>query len=303
MMGKIKNRLAAGALLGSLSIFSLCASASVVVGSSLFSISGVGFNQNGSFNHDLASASSSDATPSSASLDQDFTGMDRTGATRTMNFVGTNQAASTYGRLHLFASGTVTNNYYNAANPKAYNGTDNYNLTTGSPDGVYSLGFTGFTDTLQYGGSLQAGYTARYIFHVDGTNSGQGALADLSFGIQGYSDESFFAFDPGFISTNWATQSYAINGITPQLVHVQFSNQFTMVNADNADGATISGASNFSSTLTLAAVEIRDANGNPVSGVTVSSDSGTVYPVNLPEPASLTLAAVAMLALKRRRRI
>ena len=298
------NRSYALGLVGILSILSPHAFAGVAVQHSLFTESGVGFNQNtAQGNDDLSFQQFTDGTPSNASVtNQAFTGMDRTGTQQTMTFSGVNHASANYGRLRLFASGIVTNNYYNSSNPKADNGSGTFDLAHGSPDGFESLGFAGFTDTLQFGGSLQAGYKARYIFHVDGTNSGVGGLADMGVEIAGNPTESFFAFDPGFISTTWATQSYDINGITPQTVHVQFSNQFTMLNADHPDGATVSGASDFSSTLTLTAVEVLDAGGNPVSGVTATGSSGTVYSTTVPEPTTFALLLPAMLTLAGRRR-
>jgi hypothetical protein len=291
---------AAAALAAALSIFSSYASA-ISTQSSLFADSSVGFNQNSAAGNDeLSSQFSTDGTSTSASVtDQTFTGMDGNGVTQTMTFSGVSQSTASFGGLHVYTSGTVTNNYYNAANPKADDGSGTYNLAGGSPDGLYSLGIADFTDTLQYGGALQAGYQARYVFHVDGTNSGDGTLADMGVTIAGNPAEDFFASDSGFISTDWATQTYAINGTTPQTIQVQFSNQFTMNNIDYPDGATISGTSDFSGTLTLEAIDVVDANGNPVSGVTVSSESGTSYPI--PEPTALGLLLPAFLALIRRR--
>lgn len=261
------------------------------------------FNRNyggglGFLNSDLHS----DGTLSSASTNTSFTGMNGMGNQQTMNFQSTNRAQSEFGRLHCYASGTVTNTYYNAANPFYYNSTTNTYNTSGSPDGLYSLGFAGFNDTLHFGGALQAGYKARYYFHVDGTNTGPGAVADMSFGIQGNADESFFAFDPGYYNTTWVTQSYDVNGVTPQDVHVQFSNQF-VVDIWNGvpDGSNISGTSDFFSTLTLAGIEMLDANGNRVTGWTVTSDSGTHY-ATVPEPASFAVMIIGAIGLVTRRR-
>lgn len=87
----------------------------------------------------------------------------------------------------------------------------------------------------------------------------------MGVGIAGNPDESFFAFDPGSYNEIWATQSYDINGITPQTIHVQFSNQFVVDANDVPEGSTFSGTSDFSSTLTLAQIQVVDANGNEVT--------------------------------------
>ncbi len=273
-------------------------SAAPALAASPYAISGVGINQNGYYNLDLDSAYSSNGAPISSSLtNKTFTGMNRVGAQQTMSYSAVNNASASFYQLHLFASGSVTNNYYNAANKPA--NVNNVFDPTGSPDGFYSLGFAGFNDTLQYGGALQSGYMARYLFHVDGNNSGYGGKADLSVTIAGH-NESFFAFDGGSFDKIWATQSYPVNGITPQDVNVQFSNQFTMTCSDFADGDSVSGSSNFSNTLTFAGIEITDANGNHVDGVTVTGESGTTYNTSIPEPALLSLAAPLLLLARRR---
>lgn len=241
--------------------------------------------------------------PVTAASSPSYTGRDRAGIERTMTFAGTTATSATYGRLRSLTTGAVQNSYYSDANP-TYVRPDGTVNPAGSPDGLISLGFASFTDTLRFGGALQSGYRARYIFHVDGTNSGTGFLADLAVQIAGDPTESFFAFDEGFVSRDWATASHEVNGIVPQEISVQFSTQVVHETFALADGGTYSGVSDFSSTLTLAAIAFEDANGNPVSGVTVTSDSGTVYPVSapVPEPGSLAALAGGLLAVLRRRR-
>src|SRR5262249_2018753 len=55
----------------------------------------------------------------------------------------------------------------------------------------------------------------------------------------------------------------------------QFSNQFTSDCNAHDDGATITGSSDF--VLTLASIDVVNANGDLVSGVSVTSDSTTAY--------------------------
>jgi hypothetical protein len=74
----------------------------------------------------------------------------------------------------------------------------------------------------------------------------------------------------------------------------------------------------FGDTATLTQILVLDANGNPMSGVTITSASGTVYPLAVPpapsavpEPATLPLIAVSFAMLvgqavwpaQRRRRV
>ncbi len=244
--------------------------------------------------------SSNDGSPTVASGTKSFSGLDRNGNAQTMTFTGFTQSSANYGRLKVNTYGKTTNNYYNASNPVYYNSSTGITDPNGSPDSLTALGFAGFSDVLQFGGSLQAGYRARYIFHVDGTNAGSGALADMSVTIAG-NNETFFAFSSGYTNTIWATQSYEINGITPQTVDVQFSTQFVNDTWLHNDGDTVEGFSNFYSTLTLDHIDILDASGNLVTqGVTVSSASGTNYAV--PEPATMLALGGGVLAMLRRRR-
>ncbi len=147
----------------------------------------------------------------------------------------------------------------------------------GSPTSLASLGFAIFNDTLQYGGSLPAGYQARYLFHVDGINSGTGALADLSVEVDGNPGDSFFASSTGNFTADWVTRDYAINGVTPQTIHVQFSNQVVFDVFNLMDGGNYSGTSDFSATLVLSGIEVVDGMGATVTGWTLSSASGTPY--------------------------
>lgn len=281
---------------------SLCAVPSAVA-QSLTSLSIVGVSNTtspGTGIHALAQDSHSDTSVSTATAAQSFTGLNGAGSSQTMTFQGTTITQATYGGLHSYTTGSLTNSYYNATNP-SYVQPDGSINTAGSPDSLASLGFAIFDDTLQFGGSLQSGYRARYIFHVEGTNSGIGYLADMAFQIDSNPAESFFSYSPGYSSEIWATQSYLVNGITPQNVHVQFSNQVVFDTFTLDDGQDYTGTCDFSNSLTLVGIEMLDANGDTVdpSTWTVTSGSGTVY-TPVPEPATLALAGLLLLRRKRK---
>jgi hypothetical protein len=266
-------------------------------------------NNSGTPSYVLASQSVSDNSTASASITQSFSGLDGAGNPQTMTFNGSAVSRSDYGSLHVLTTGSLTNSYYNASNSAYVDGSGGLNDPNGSPTSLSSLGFAIFSDTLQYGGALQSGYTARYIFHVDGTNSGTGAAADLAVNVDSNPGNAFFDFNNGPFTADWATSNFAINGVTPQNIYVQFSDQVVFNTFDLTDGQSYTGQSDFASTLTLAAIEVFDQNGNMASGWTVSSASGTVYNAigAVPEPGAMTLFAGlgvtgGGLLLRRRRR-
>ena len=250
--------------------------------------------------HAMDSQSSTTGALSQAVTNSSFTGLDRANATQTMNFQAVNRASAEYGRLHIYSSASLTNSYYNANNPTYYDFATQQLNPGGSPSTLCSLGFAGFDDTLHFGGNLQSGYTARYIFRAEGTNSGSGPLADLAVGIAGNPDESFFATWNGYSSEIWATQSYAISGTAAQSVHVQFSNQVVFDTDLYADGSNLTGLSDFSATLTLTEVQIFNASGQQVFDVSATSDSGTIY--QTPEPVSMITLGLGLAGMLRRRK-
>jgi len=242
-----------------------------------------------------------DSQMTTAEWAQSFDGLNSLNQQQTMSFTGRTVTQANFGRLRSFTKTTSTNVFYNAANPAYYLPDGSYN-PNGTPETFVSLGFAGFNDTLQFGGTaLQSGYRARYIFRVDGTNSGQGAFASLGFTIQGNETESFFATAPGYQVNTWATKSYEINGIIPQTVNVQFSNQVVHNTFDYAGGSNLSGISDFSSTAVLVGIEVLDENGASASGWTMTSGSGTEYAA-VPEPFSVIGLMVGGLLLARRRK-
>lgn len=269
--------------------------------SSVSSSSIVGVTNLGGFVGGLDAHTVSDSSTVSASADHFFTGMDGAGVNQTMEFSGTTVAQSEFGRLRCFTTGTALNSYYNAANPDYSDHFGNIVDPNGSPAALVSLGFATFDDTLQYGGAASSGYSARYIFHVTGTNTGLGALADLAVDVDANPGNAFFAQDVGPFVADWVTNDFAVNGFIPQDIHVQFSTQVVFDLPNLPEGQDYSGTSDFSATLVLAGIELIDPNGNPVpiDQWTVNAASGTQYPKVVPEPCTMLLLLVGALAKSR----
>ena len=186
--------------------------------------------------------------------------------------------------------------------------------STGDPvSASYSQSFTGMdgagnTQTMTFNGTATSSAVYGQL-HSDASgtvtipyyNANNPAFIVSSIGNN--PAELFYTDQTGNLSMDWATMDYAINGNSPQTITIQFDSSFSMSTQNYPDGSTVSGEANFSDTLTLAGIEIVDANGNPVSGVTVTSASGTSYDV-VPEPTAVTcllLAAAVLLIVVRRR--
>ncbi len=236
-----------------------------------------------------------------------FTGLDRAGATQTMTFTGESFAQSEYGRLRSRMVFRAQNTYSNAANPRYFDGTTVNDA--GSPDQITLLSFAGFSDVLKFGGEAQFGYTAKYVFFLEGTrpaDPAQRATAAVYGNIGDNPDFLFFPQGQGSrVAEYLATDSFAIDGNREQRANVTLTTQYPFQLADYPDGSDLYAAADFSSTLTLAAVQLFDANGRAVdpSRYTVTGASGTSYPTApVPELATLAVLGLGALGLVRRRR-
>jgi hypothetical protein len=295
-------------------VFSTKFIALATAGAGLFAVSANASAQTGLFSESLVGAGNAaygtywvgngtnTSDPVTTSWGSSFTGLNGAGNTETMSFNGTTTSQSNYGSLHVYTQLSMTNSYYNSSNPLYFNGSSVD--AAGSPNDLQALGFAVFTDTLQFGGSLESGYQAVYFFHVDGTNTGDGTLADLAVNTpDGY--EGFFDSQSGYSSETWITTPFAVNGQNAQTIGVQFSDQVVFNMPYEVDGANDSGTSDFSETLTLTGIELVNANGQPFSGWTVTSQSGTVYNQvygsSVPGPAAALPFMTALVGLARKR--
>ncbi len=231
-----------------------------------------------------------------------FTGMDSLGATQMMTVDGTAYSSSSYGRIHVFGEGTVSNSYYNAANAPYYDGTGDPN-PNGSPDQIAVHGNAGWGDSFTYTGFQGTGYKINYYFRLDGSVSGD-VQAGLNFSTSALTDDpngGFYAPRTNEGNALWVTPSYDVVWGTATTVDVDFFAGLTTYVSQYADGSSISGVADYSNTLVLENIVITK-DGLPVSGWSMSSASNTAYIQPVPEPASLAALGVGALALIRRRR-
>lgn len=245
-----------------------------------------------------------------------FTGLDSQGHTQTMTLSGTGKASAGYGVLHTYATGTVTNPYYNASNPKYFTGLTNNGKVNpaGSPQYLSVSAQAVFNDTIAVSSPSDPIIGYRYLFHVDGniTNAGN-SFAFLAFSAGGNSTV-FETQQEGSNSADWATPEWT--SVTGNIIHIggTFGSDFTVDAANTPEGQDVSGTSDFYNTLTLTGIQLLDASGNPVNGAIYETASGTHYNiqgatygiVSVPEPGTLALVVGLGLSgascfLKRRR--
>ncbi len=235
------------------------------------------------------------------SVIRSFNGLNEAGEEATMTLDAYSSGQGDYGRMRTYAKGSLTGAYRNESNPLYYDG-ENVN-ENGSPENFGTLGFAGFTDILTYGGSAMSGYKASYTFFIEGTATGSSLSVYVGAKI-GDNDFEYLNADlsnRGQIAQYVTTQKYAIDGARRQAINVVSSSQFN----PNTFGESgfLSGEADFDSTATLSGVQLYDENDNPVGGFTLTSASGTGYPIApVPEPASIGALGLGAIGLLRRRR-
>lgn len=236
-----------------------------------------------------------------ASINQNFTGMNMSGQQQTMNFTANAYSRGDYGLLRTAAWGSLSNTYFNPDNPWYWNSLTGEVNEEGSPDGFIAAGWASYTDQLAFNG-ISGGYYARYSFFIHGEVQGGDAYTYLNVWING-NLESFTVEGTGYVGEYFNTDRYFIGSAGHEMT-ASLTSQFLPNSYWAEDGSTFSGASLFGNTVTLTGIVVEDEFGNVVDGWTVSSASGTNYPV--PEPATMSIlaaGALAIVARKRRRKI
>lgn len=270
---------------------------------STFAYFGAGNTDFGSGVYGINTQSSTQGAAVGVNGSQAFTGLDNDGDMRTMTAGGTASASAQYGTLRTNVSGFVNNNYYNPDNPYFWEGPGNNPNFEGSPDHILIGAQASYNDVFTYGGTANATVRVNFYFHVHGVMSGTNAYAGLQVTNDGVMVANYVA-NPGangIVDEVFATDFIEIGGDLQINHNVLLYNGFDVKTYNYIDGATIAGQADFGNTITMVGMSAIDADGNPLSGWTVNSGSGTNYPV--PEPATMTILGIAAVvaAIKRKK--
>ncbi|MBA4294082.1 hypothetical protein C0431_14060 [bacterium] len=235
-----------------------------------------------------------------AAGNETFSGIDGNGDSQTMSFAGTALASAQYGILRTYATGNVTNSFYNSNNPWYYNsdtGSVNHN---GTPDYLISFGQAQYNDVFTYT-NIGPAVTVNFFYQITGTFSG-GAVYHS---ILVENDEDFDSIiltpnDGNTINQTFVTKNFSIgDGILNHSTNIL--SQFDHRTEFSPDGTNISGVADFDSTVILTGMVLKDANGAVVNGWSFNSGSGADYGA-VPEPATMTILALAALIAKNRKK-
>jgi hypothetical protein len=226
---------------------------------------------------------------------ESFTGMDSMGNQQTETLNATAYSSATYGSATAYGSGTVTNPYYNAANPAYFDGTTFD--PNGSPDLLSSHGNAGWSDTLIFSGVASTDQIS-FIFNLTGSGSGP-----IAAGINFTTDSAggtYYGNSTTSTSAQWVTPFYALNSGNELEFGVDYYAGMTSYTSQMPEGVTYTGS--FLSYLNLTGIEVTDANGNLVTGWSAQAASGTTYPQAVPEPTGFLIFGMGLAGVLLRRK-
>ncbi len=205
-----------------------------------------------------------------------------------LDFSGFASASSAPQWLRTHAQGTVINNFYD----DLYD----FDLNTGTPSYYVSWAEAKYSETLQYGGYANH-YNSRYIMRFTGEITGLETLTLVEIQHGNEPKQRWLFTTPGSYDQIIVSNAF-VHGSSPQNITVRVMSSYQMDTGIYPDGATIQGEANFGNTLQVLGVDLRDSNGNLLTGETITGESGSTYAViEAPEPSSSALLGLACMGI------
>jgi hypothetical protein len=244
-----------------------------------------------------------------------FTGLDGSSNPQTMTMVGDTWAAAEFGVLHARTRVSLSNLYYNSGNADYWDGAHIHE--DGSPDLFLSDSRASFEDTFTFSGGTDPDATVQFEYTLDGTFTQTQANIGFAFieldyngalsGISTNRNHTVMLMQP--LPVFWDTP---IPVTTTHITDFRFDLKGGQLQDPTpyTQGGSVFSDVNFYSTARLTGIFFTDSAGSPIPGITISSSSGTTYPVSttsVPEPSALGILAgvmtTAAVAVRRRRSI
>lgn len=248
------------------------------------------------FSHIDSSSSATGPISASQTLNQTYTG----GAI----FDGSASAIADYGTLKAFASATLTDYSTSSYWTCHDNGTEIPDCYGGDPASAYA----GFRDTLTID-NLPADGLLHSIFSIDRTVTSSSSLSVSNrVGVQGGTGISTVTDSAYFMDTGSDTVDLILpitSGVPlayaaslSVLVYVNDVCTSTICNPLTSSGSALA---DFLNTVTLSEFLVTDLDNNPITGISIQSESGTNYAISalntVPIPPALWFFGSGLLGL------
>lgn len=257
------------------------------------------------FIHLLNSSDSNTGAFVSTSGSGSYSGLNGAGESATMNFEGSATASAQYGIMKTYGHGRLENSFYNSENPIYYNSELNQVNPDGTPDRFISYGQAKYEDFFQYSsptGNISAGVKVDFWYRIHGTLSGDAGYHSVFVENDGDYDYVLIQSDGGItqIDEIWTTKKFVIGADLALQHSATLLSQYDNISTEFwGDGQLVEGTADFDSTVTLGGMNLYDENDNLIGGWTMNSASGTDYQA-VPEPATMTVLAIAAIAAIKR---